>query len=177
MKDAKRTTPHARITVVGASGTIGAEVARLAVAYGAEVVGVTRGGRPAVDEPWVHGVTWLAGDFRDDATIEQLGGGALVVAAQVPLPATATERFDRVVVLRGPADAGVATAGVVVARPRRIDATPLDGPDALAGLDDDTIRVETLAMALLRAGLDEGIAAVLEHEDLAYLGDAVMLQG
>lgn len=54
------------IFVTGASGLIGAEVCRLAVALGHQVSGLSRGGTPpAPNEPWHHGVRWLTGDVFD----------------------------------------------------------------------------------------------------------------
>ena len=54
-----------KLIVTGAGGLIGAEVCRLTVALGHDVVGVDRGGRPAIDEPWTHGVQWVEQDIFD----------------------------------------------------------------------------------------------------------------
>jgi uncharacterized protein YbjT (DUF2867 family) len=54
-----------KVCVLGGSGFIGAEICRLAVAMGHEVVSVSRGGRPALDEPWVEGVIWVSANVLD----------------------------------------------------------------------------------------------------------------
>ncbi|MFP4600143.1 MAG: SDR family oxidoreductase [Persicimonas sp.] len=56
-----------KICVLGGSGFVGREVCRLAVAMGHRVVSVSRGGRPAVDEPWVEGVEWVDADVCEPA--------------------------------------------------------------------------------------------------------------
>lgn len=54
------------VLVLGAGGMVGAEVCRLAVAYGAErVVGVTRAARHPEGDPWTRGVEWRAADAAD----------------------------------------------------------------------------------------------------------------
>jgi uncharacterized protein YbjT (DUF2867 family) len=64
-----------KVCVLGGSGFIGAEICRLAVAMGHEVVSVSRGGRPAIDEPWVEGVTWVAANVLDtDQWVDHLEG-------------------------------------------------------------------------------------------------------
>jgi NADH dehydrogenase len=54
-----------KVCVLGGSGFIGAEICRLAVAMGHEVISVSRGGRPALDEPWLEGVTWVGAHVLD----------------------------------------------------------------------------------------------------------------
>lgn len=69
-----------KICVLGGSGFVGREVCRLAVAMGHQVVSVSRGGRPAVDEPWVEGVEWIDGDVCEPAKWrEHLDGCEAVV--------------------------------------------------------------------------------------------------
>lgn len=64
-----------KVCVLGGSGFIGAEVCRLAVAMGHQVVSVSRGGRPEIDEPWVEGVSWVSANILDtDAWTERLQG-------------------------------------------------------------------------------------------------------
>lgn len=171
MNDPQTTTSPHTLIVVGASGRIGREVARLGVAYGAEVIGITRHGHRNIDEPWVAGVTWIARDFADDVALADLPRGVLVIAAPVPVPVGATDTFSRVIVVAS--DSSAAAAGITVARPGEVDDSPLDD---FGTLDAGKIRVETLGMALLRAAFDEGIATDLDPAALAILGDAVMLQ-
>lgn len=177
MNDEIRTTPYTTVVVVGASGTIGREVARLAVAYGADVIGICRDGQAPTDEPWVQGVRWLARDASAEQGWRDVPAGRLVVAAPVDVPFSVRARFERVVLVRAPgaalADADPTT---IVAMPGEVDARPLEDNFAAEHLDESMIRVETLGMALLRAALDEPIAPVLDHTELTRLGDAVMFQ-
>lgn len=176
MNDPDTTTPYITVIVVGASGKIGREVARLAVAYGANVIGVTRHGEPPNDEPWTHGVQWVALDVAEDPdALVELGPGALVIAAPVSLPLDAIQAFTRVVLVREERADEVATT---IATPGRVDDTPLEDHEAtLQAMEEGAIRVEALGMALLRAAIDDAVdAAHLDHDTLQTLGDAVMLQ-
>lgn len=90
----------AKLLVTGGNGFIGAEVCRVAVAEGHEVVGMGRSGRPAIDGPWTEQVRWLAADvFRPDAWVGHLAGCDAVVhcvgiAWERPERGVTFERFN-----------------------------------------------------------------------------------
>jgi nucleoside-diphosphate-sugar epimerase len=74
-----------RLFIAGATGQIGREVARLGRAAGHRIVGLSRGGRPAIDQPWVAGIEWHAGDAADpDGWGDELSGSDVVVDALRP---------------------------------------------------------------------------------------------
>ena len=52
----------AKLLVVGGNGFIGAEICKVALGRGDEVVSVTRSGAPKEDAPWTEEVTWVAAD-------------------------------------------------------------------------------------------------------------------
>lgn len=166
--------PCPTLIIIGAASSIGREVARLGIAYGAEVHGVSGEGRPDLDEPWVEGVAWIS----TAEWMDQVPRGAVVVAEPHDTSAilSRAEQFERlVIVTSGESLAGLAAAGpnVVVAVPQEVD----DSADPNATIAAvGAIRVEQLGMALLRAALDDGIAAHLDHAALLHLGDSVMLQ-
>lgn len=159
------------ILILGADGPLGHELARLAVAYGARVIGaVPRGERPHVDEPWVHGVEWVA-DTGDDGSLS-----AVVVLDWSREDEDPVPESDRMVLVNPPVGVQVSPGqGVVVATPGEILHAPITSLEDVE--TDDGIRVERLAMALLRAAFDDDIAPRLDHEALVHLGDAVFLQG
>lgn len=67
------------LVVTGASGLIGAEVCRRALARGLDVVGISRGGRGALDDDWADRVSWVAGDvLAPDRWRDRLPGAAAV---------------------------------------------------------------------------------------------------
>lgn len=90
----------AKLLVTGGNGLIGAEVCRVAVAEGHEVVGMGRSGRPAIAEPWADRVHWLAADvFRPDDWAGHLAGCDAVVhcvgiARERPERGVTFERFN-----------------------------------------------------------------------------------
>lgn len=171
------TTP-VQLIVVGASGTIGAEVARLGVAYGADVYGITLDGVPPNTDPWTHGVTWIAGDGHHPSTYAKLPPAPVIIVAPVTPPDTLCAQARRIVWLK-PVSLDLKVEpleNIVQAFVAEIDISPLS--DAWVEVEDDSpaIRVETVAMALLRAALQDDVDPVLDQQQLAFLGDAVMLQ-
>lgn len=158
------------IVIATVRGAVGKELARLGVAYGAEVSVIDDAGPPAIDEPWVKGPRWVAsfGEMEGEAP------DALVIV-DVADPdvwiAEGKKRSIKRIVVVGP---GGPTDGIIQARPGRVVDGPLD-PEAPTA-DDDMIRVERLAMALLRAAIDDPIPAQLDHAALCDLGDAVFWQ-
>ena len=56
----------AKVVVVGGSGFVGSALCKAAVARGADVFSVSRGGKPGAkqlaDSSWAREVTWLKGD-------------------------------------------------------------------------------------------------------------------
>lgn len=166
------------LIVIGASGSVGSEVARLGVAYGADVFGITLDGEPPTDDPWTHGVTWIAADAAHAATFADLPPAPTVVAAPVT-PAESVLTDGRRVVWLNPVTLDEHTTSapnVVQAFATEIDSTPVEQWMQQADEDASTIRVETVAMALLRAALQDDVATILDQQQLAFLGDAVMLQ-
>ena len=165
-----------RLVVIGATGRIGSEVARLGVAYGIEVVGIARNVPPAVPEPWNRGVQWVGVDVTQPDALAEVDDASAIVCAGGVLPVDDLTRFRRVIWLGPelPLIASAATNEWIVAAPEQVDASPIDWdrwePHGSA------IRVEALGMALLRAALEEVVQPRLDHDDLVFLGDAVMLQ-
>jgi len=167
-------------------GTIRAadEVARLGVARSLQVIGVRRGGRPERGgEPWVEGVEWIdAGPGDVEAFGEAIAGAtAVVFMADEGLPQTmqAAREAGAKLVYAGRGDVGpeAVSGDVVVARPGPIDDAEVS-PAELEHVAEqtDVMRVERLAMALLRAALEDDVVGVLDRAALMELGDAVMLQ-
>lgn len=174
MNDQNTTTPYPGLIVIGASGAIGREVARLGVAFGAEVVGVTLDGLPPNNDPWIHGVTWLSADATLPGVLDDLRTAPIVVAAPIDLPDGIPARFERVVFVARGETSVQATSRVTVATPGEVDDTPID---AEVGVQDlSKLRVETVGMALLRAALDD-LPKELGPDEIAHYGDSVMLQG
>ena len=170
---------HTRLVVIGAAGPIGRAVARLGIAYGADVIGIDRAGPPGTGEPWEVGVHWettdgsRGGEWLAEAT-------AVVVAAPIDLPslldALQPAAPTRVVVVAEPSAqfAAATTDRLVLATPHEVVDTPLDPEVPTA--DARSIHVERLGMALLRAALDDDIPATLDHDALCELGDAMFWQ-
>lgn len=74
---------RSKIAVLGGSGFLGREICRLGVAMGHAVVSVSRGGRPALQEPWVEGVEWVCADLlgAPEGWVSQLRGCEALVHA------------------------------------------------------------------------------------------------
>ncbi len=111
------------VLVLGAGGMLGAEVCRLAVAYGAErVVGVTRTMAHPARDPWTHGVEWHTADAADASAWSDL------LEAGTPVVHAALDEDDP-----GGSWLAVARAAVSAAGGRRVvltsthDAWPLSG--------------------------------------------------
>lgn len=170
---------HTRLVVIGAAGPVGRAVVRLGIAYGADVVGVDRAGAPGTGEPWELGTHWeeadgsYGGRWLDGAT-------AVVVAAPIDphilLEALRSQPTARVVLVGASFARAAISAGdrLVVALPHQVVDGPLDPEVPTA--DARTIHVERLGMALLRAALDDDIPAILDHDALCELGDAMFWQ-
>jgi len=167
--------PHIRAVIIGADTGVGREVARLAVAYGAEVVGVQTTVSPPGSEPWTAGVTWCS-------TMDALpGSGAqAMIVVDEPDPSRWIEiardlAIGRIVVVGDHLFLRAGSArGIVRARPGEVRMGPLDPEEPTAG--GDWIRVERLAMALLRAALEDDVPSELDHAALCRIGDAVFWQ-
>lgn len=69
-----------RILITGGSGFIGREIGRLAIIEGHDVRSLSRSGRPAVAEPWVDEIEWIAADlFEPDRWRDHLNGCDAVI--------------------------------------------------------------------------------------------------
>jgi hypothetical protein len=165
-----------RLIVLGATHRVGQEVARMGVAYGIEVIGIARTVPPEHDEPWTHGVNWIAADLSTPGALASMPDASTVICASGEAPADDLSRFGRVVWVGDspPVGAADATNEWIVAVPGDVDDSPIDWDSWEPS--GDAIRVEALGMALLRAALEDEVAPLLEHDALLYLGDAVMLQ-
>lgn len=69
-----------RILVIGGNGFVGREICRLAVESGHEVQSLSRSGRPAISEPWVKEIDWIAANlFEPHQWRDQLVGCDAVI--------------------------------------------------------------------------------------------------
>ena len=216
-----------QITVVGAWGYVGQEIARLGVALGHPVVGLDRRIEP-LSEPWTHGVRWVEahGEAYGEAPGESWraramrGSRAVVIALDDGQEdhaervgelarACADEGVWRVVYLsRGDASLGWPSAlveralqaeaklhelltapsrAVILRASLAYDEQRRPLPQALerglgpgATLEQvaqaQPVRMELVAMAALRAALEPERAGVLSWQEVAQLGDAMMIQ-
>ena len=171
------TTSGPSIVVLGASGTIGREIARLAVAYGCEVIGMTRAGSAPTDEPWTAGVEWIACDARDPTLNSQIANARVVIDA-TPTDVVGAARsleVDRVVEL------GCAAARITDRIPAHVIhlLIPRLDPRAERGEklpDSSGIATAHAAMAALRVAIEDDHAGTIEPGRVAELGDAMFLQ-
>lgn len=172
------------IVILGGSGTIGSEVARLAVAYGSKVISYTRAGLAPTDEPWTRGVEWRACDVSvSDGWKESLSGATALVNSV----STRGGWVDRIRSICSEGDTRLIEIGCasttmdsvpdlaagVHLRVPRFDPRAETGevPPSAAG-----VAVGHAAMAALRAALEEDHSGVMEAEEVAYLGDAMFIQ-
>jgi len=222
-----------KLFVTGASGLIGAEVCRLAVAMGHEVLGLSLHGAPEPEEPWHRGVAWIEGDVLDPEPWRSLLTGCEALVHCVGLGSaqfddeSATDRIlgdapvavwrearrakvEKFVFLstaenlpfasRAYLDAKMRAEATIAAGelpyaflrpglvwgPQRplgkaterllsiVTESKLPGVQALERLTP--LRVERVAMAALRAALEPSIEGVLGHDEIEYIGDAMMIQ-
>lgn len=193
-----------KLIVTGAGGLIGAEVCRLTVALGHDVVGVDRRGRPELDEPWTYGVQWVEQDVFDVGGwaghldgcealvhcirgVDERGGDAALVAWE-RARAAGLRKF---VMIAAESELSALAAGLSGAEARVAEgelrhailrAGVVWGPGrtmsaAIAGHEGATAqRVERVAMCALRAALEDQISGILEIEQIEHLGDAMMIQ-
>ena len=200
-----------KLVILGASGFIGAEVARLAVALGHDVTSVSPSGAAPGDEPWTQGVRWIRGRAEDPAPWHQElpQAHALVVCTD---PAHCTDALwqqardagvKRVVLLSPGQHAPLIEATAHQSSRQAEEALQASGLDAailrldlvygpsrpisafsaaLASLAHEQphefrpLRRERVAMAALRAALAEERRGVLEVDEVAHIGDAMMIQ-
>lgn len=185
------------VLVLGASGFLGREIARLSVALTHPTLGVDLA-PPPTDEPWTHGVQWLTADALnlsawshlltpDTRIIAALGAHTALLTPMRLLKISQAQRALARVIL--------ASAHLPDHLPALVDADccalqlpALWGePDGWPGADPDdpqtwpshtvAMRRELAAMAALRAALEPHHHGRLTPDQIAYLGDAMMLQG
>ena len=146
-----------RMVIVGADTPMGAEVARLAVSMGFEVIGLTSGEVDRI-EPWQHGVEWKGLNSLDSET---LGATAVVWAEKTDLNCSVViPDITRQVYFDAEAPVAALSANTVWLISEGVPPLPL----------------EQRAIAVLRAAVEDGHNGVISHEEVAYLGDAMMLQ-
>lgn len=154
-----------KLVVNAGDGVIGREVCRLAVALGHDVVGISKDGKPPNSEPWTHGVLWVP---PDDWKVHLDSAFALVMTDGVE-GSVDTSDVHSVLAVQGAAPSVMTASVGAIASYHAITS------DTDAFSDNAIIRVEQLAMALLRAAL-EVHRGVLDHDRLVFLGDAMMIQ-
>ncbi len=180
MMNSEQTTQAVpRIAVVGASGAVGREVARLAVAYGCDVTGLCRAGIAPVDEPWTHGVEWTRFDSTrmDEFPIDFDELDAIVDASPMAVRGAIARRVSIRTVEIGCASeiqpASLPGKHVVhLISPPFIEAVER-GESAPS---EHGIALSHAAMAALRAALEEDHAGIVDPSQVAILGDAMFLQ-
>lgn len=142
------------LLIMQADSPLGAEVARFGVAMSYEVIGVVDA-IPELADPWMFGVRWIRSEEVTD------------VAAR----ATATVWPDA---------AGYAPVAGDSRQVIACTSPPLTAATAhevwLAYVGAPELPLEQVALATLRAAVEEGHSGVMTYDDVAYLGDAVMLQ-
>lgn len=182
------------IAVWNAHLATGAELSRLAIALGHEVTGIVPSGEVPgayVGEPWTQGVTWRCVEALQEV-IEQCD--RLVICATSGLVETPlfqsvfTTHAHDVVVIASHEDASRVRRDALVTggeRPaRRVWMTPssniwMPGYEGLSSHTEDekpAQRVERVAMAGLRAILEDERHGVIEADEIDHLGDAMMIQ-
>jgi len=146
-----------RIVIVGAHTPIGAEVARFAVSMGFEVIGLTSEKVDRID-PWQHGVVWKPIEALDS---EVLTATSVVWAQTVDLQqGSAVPENARQIYLGSEAPLGALSANSVW----------------LVSEGEPPLPLEQRAIAVLRAAVEDEHSGVLTRDEVAYLGDAMMLQ-
>jgi len=145
------------IVVVGAHTPLGAEVARFAVSMGFRVIGLTPGKVDLID-PWQHGVQW---ESLDALNSKDLGATAVVWALGVDLIDQQSDaNFARQVYLSAESPMHALSTNAVW----------------LVSEGEPTLPLEQRAIAALRVAVEDGHSGILSREEVAYLGDAMMLQ-
>jgi hypothetical protein len=185
------------VLILGASGFLGREIARLCVALTHPTLGVDLA-PPPKGEPWVQGVQWHTADALDlSAWSQLLTPDTRIIAALGPHTAqlTPVHLLKICQAQRARARVVLASAHLPHTLPALVDADccalqlpALWGePDGWPGADLDdpqtwpthtvAMRRELAAMAALRAALEPQHHGRLNPDQIAYLGDAMMLQG
>ncbi len=146
-----------RLVVVGAHTPLGAEVARFAVSMGFEVIGFTPGEVDLID-PWQHGVHWKSLDALNS---EDLEATAVVWAPGFDLiDQPSAPNLARQVFLSAEFPMHLLSTNAVW----------------LVSEGEPALPLEQRAIAALRAAVEDGHSGILSREEVAYLGDAMMLQ-
>jgi hypothetical protein len=146
-----------RIVVVGAHTPLGAEVARFAVSMGFEVIGLTPSEVDLID-PWHHGVAWKRLDALNSV---DLGATAVVWTPGFdPNERQTAANLARQVYLSAESPMHVLSTNTVW----------------LMSEGDPSLPLEQRAIAALRAAVEDGHSGILSRDEVAYLGDAMMLQ-
>lgn len=140
------------IIVVNAHTPIGSEVARYAVAMGYDVTGITDI-PPDRHEPWEVGVQWISPAHFSWNTAH--ADAVIWIAA----PDTPITHLRQVFVGQTP-----------------IAPQNLTTNEVWLSLDGPVLPIEQVAMAALRAAVETEHHGILDHQTVAKLGDAVMLQ-
>lgn len=147
-----------RILIVGDSNSLTLEFARLAIAAGIEPIwfGVST---PEAFEPWHVGVRW--GEPESDQEFD-----VIIFFEEIVLSAFSEASPQRLLV--------VSQKPIALPEESDLDWICLEtGPTVEEG---EGLRIETVAMATLRCALESERAGYYDREQVAYIGDAVMLQ-
>lgn len=183
----------APVLILGAAGFLGREIARLSVALTHPTIGIDLA-PPPNDEPWTQGVDWHQLDVLDSpAWLHLITPKTRVIAAlgeQLPrltpelLRSTQRAGAPRLVLASAhlpilPLDADLDACSLALP-PLWGEGAPWPGaqleepetwPDPSVAL-----RQELAAMAALRVALEPNRYGILRAEEIALLGDAMMLQ-
>lgn len=142
------------LLIMQAESPLGAEVARFGVAMSYEVIGVVDV-IPERVEPWMFGVTWI----RSDGVAEVLDRVTATVWPDGDVYAPMAGGSRQVIACVSPPMTSASTGEVW-----------------LAYVGTPELPIEQVALATLRAAVEEGHSGVMAYDEVAYLGDAVMLQ-
>lgn len=149
--------PLESILIIAPPIPVALEFARLAVAAGFEPIWLNMDA-PLSFEPWHEGVHWGAGDPSQVAPVVVITFGEDAFAESIP------KQHDRyVIVVENPSPIAAVLEAIVLETGPVVE-------------DGEGLRVETVAMAALRCCLEHDRRGIYTRDEIAYIGDAMMLQ-
>lgn len=143
------------ILIISQLNPIALEFARLAVAAGFDPIWFDMAA-PIDFEPWHQGVHW------GEVSIPE-GPRVVITFGQEANVASLPDHDRHVIVVEGPSAMSTVLDAIILET----------GPVVEEG---EGLRIETVAMAALRCCLEQDRRGIYSPEEIAYIGDAMMLQ-
>jgi hypothetical protein len=164
----------APVLILGAAGFLGREIARLSVALTHPTIGIDLAPAPC-DEPWTQGVDWRVADVLDpDSWSHLITPKTRVIAALGEQLPRLTPELLRITARAGAPRLVLASAHLpILPLDADLDACSLALPPLWGEV---ALRQELAAMAALRVALEPNRYGILRADEIALLGDAMMLQ-